>query len=120
LSDLSAVRRGRRPDGRARGADRCAVGAGSRCAARIAAAGPHPCPAFATRSDAGREAGRATRESGAEESEEGVMSGYPKLVWLKDGREVTVQSQADVLKLIAEGVYAQPPEPEPAPVAEVP
>jgi hypothetical protein len=48
------------------------------------------------------------------------MSGYPKLVWLKDGREVTVRSDSDVLKLVADGVYAPPPESEPVPVAEVP
>lgn len=38
------------------------------------------------------------------------MSDYPKLLWLKNGQEVTVHADSEVQKLIEDGVYAPPTE----------
>jgi len=56
------------------------------------------------------------------------MSGYPRLIWLKDGRERTVHTESEELALVAEGVYTRPvpvvsepvtvEEPAPAPVSD--
>ncbi len=36
------------------------------------------------------------------------MSDYPKLLWLKNGQEVTVHADSEVQKLIEDGVYTPP------------
>lgn len=48
------------------------------------------------------------------------MSDYPKLIWLKDGREVTVQHAAEVQGYVDLGLYEAEAAPEPAPDADEP